>query len=301
MTSNHSHRALVFGSISIDKIVNRYGTYKNVLGGSASYALLATKKKECQLVGMVGNDFPKAHFELLGEHSITLDDLKVEEGNTFAWGGKYADDFSTRETLYVDPGVSEKYKPALSNHSKNCDYLLLGNTHPDLQLTLLNQLESKPFVMLDTFKLYMDIANDSLKQIISKSNLLCINYNEAIHLCGLKNPKLKDVAKSILDMGTDSLIIKQGEDGASFFDNNKHFSIGAYPVKKVMDTTGAGDSFAGGLISSKMHGKNIEDSMISGATLASFCIEDIAHKGLIGFSREEYSIRQEWIKSSLTY
>ena len=132
----------------------------------------------------------------------------MEEGNTFAWGGKYADDFSTRETLYVDPGVSEKYKPVLSNHSKNCDYLLLGNTHPDLQLTLLNQLESKPFVMLDTFKLYMDIANDKLKQMISKSNLLCINYNEAIHLCGLKNSNLKDISKSILDMGTDRLIIK---------------------------------------------------------------------------------------------
>ena len=301
MSSNQSHKALVFGSISIDKIVNKYGSYSDVLGGSASYALLATKKKECQIVGMVGNDFSKEHFTLLGEHSINLEDLKIEQGNTFAWGGEYADDFSKRETLYVDPGVSEKYEPVLSQNSKNCEYLLLGNTHPHLQLTLLNQIESKPFVILDTFKLYMDIAKSELKKIISKSNLLCINYNEAIHLCGLKNPNLEDMAKYILDMGSDSLIIKQGEDGASFFDNNNHFSIGAYPVKKVMDTTGAGDSFVGGLLSSKMNGKNIQDSMISGATMASFCIENIAHKGLIGFSDEEYSIRKEWIKSSLTY
>ena len=116
MTSNQSHQALVFGSISIDKIINRYGTYDNVLGGSASYALLATKSKECQLVGMVGSDFPKNHFNLLGDHSINLDDLKIEEGKTFCWGGEYAHEFSSRETLYVDPGVSEKYQPILSEN-----------------------------------------------------------------------------------------------------------------------------------------------------------------------------------------
>ena len=151
MTSNQSHQALVFGSISIDKIVNKYGTYNDVLGGSASYALLATKSKECQLVGMVGSDFPKNHFNLLGNHSINLDDLKIQEGKTFAWGGEYAHDFSSRETLYVDPGVSEEFEPILSKHSRHCDYLLLGNTHPELQLEVLNQIESKPFVILDTF------------------------------------------------------------------------------------------------------------------------------------------------------
>ncbi|MDG1900089.1 MAG: PfkB family carbohydrate kinase, partial [Candidatus Marinimicrobia bacterium] len=262
MTSNHSHQALVFGSISIDKIINRYGIYDNVLGGSASYALLATKSKECQLVGMVGSDFPKNHFNLLGNHSINLDDLKIEEGKTFSWGGEYAHDFSSRETLYVDPGVSEKFEPILSKHSRQCEYLLLGNTHPKLQLEVLNQIESNPFVILDTFKLYMDIANSDLKKIISKSNLLCINYNEAVHLSGLKNHNLNEIAEYILSLGSDSLIIKQGEDGATFFDGNSSFSINAYPVNKVMDTTGAGDTFAGGILSSKIAGKNMEESMI---------------------------------------
>ena len=145
MTSNYSHKALVFGSISIDKIINKYGTYVDVLGGSASYALLATKQKECQLVGTVGSDFSNEHFNLLSNHSINLDDLKIEEGKTFAWGGEYAQDFSTRETLYVNPGVSEKYMPVLSEDSKQCEYLLLGNTHPNLQLTVLDQIQSSCF------------------------------------------------------------------------------------------------------------------------------------------------------------
>ena len=301
MTSNHSHQALVFGSISIDKIINRYGIYDNVLGGSASYALLATKSKECQLVGMVGSDFPKNHFNLLGDHSINLDDLKIEEGKTFCWGGEYAHDFSSRETLYVDPGVSEKYQPILSESSKQCQYLLLGNTHPKLQLEVLNQIESNPFIILDTFKLYMDIANSDLKKIISKSNLLCINYNEAVHLSGLKNHNLNEMAEKILSLGSDSLIIKQGEDGATFFDGNTSFSIKAYPVSKVMDTTGAGDVFAGGILSSKMAGKNMKESMIAGATMASFCIESIAHEGIVKVSDSEYKLRKEWIQSSLTY
>jgi sugar/nucleoside kinase (ribokinase family) len=301
MTSNQSHRALVFGSISIDKITNKYGTYPNVLGGSAAYALLATKQKECQLVGVVGNDFPKQHFNLLGNHSITLDDLKIEEGRTFTWGGKYKNDFSSRETLYVDPGVSEVYMPVLSDNAKNCEYLLLGNTHPKLQLSILDQLDSKPFIILDTFKLYMDIAKSDLKKVIAKSNLFCINYNEAVHLSGLKNHTLREIADSILHFGSDSLIIKQGEKGATYFDEDYSFSVGAYPVNKVMDTTGAGDTFAGGILSSKIAGKNIQDSMVAGATMASFCIENIAHKGIVTVSDTEYDLRKEWLKSSLTY
>ena len=301
MTSNQSHQALVFGSISIDKIINKYGTYNDVLGGSASYALLATKSKECQLVGMVGSDFAKNHFSLLGNHSINLDDLKIEEGKTFTWGGEYVHDFSSRKTLYVDPGVSEKFKPILSKNSRQCKYLLLGNTHPKLQLEVLNQIESNPFVILDTFKLYMDIANSDLKKIISKSNLLCINYNEAVHLSGLKNHNLNEIAEHILSLGSDSLIIKQGEGGATFFDGNTSFSINAYPVNKVMDTTGAGDTFAGGILSSKIAGKNMEESMIAGATMASFCIENISHEGTVKVSDSEYKLRKEWIQSSLTY
>ena len=135
---------------------------------------------------------------------------------------------------------------------------------------------------------------------MQRSNLLCINYNEALHLSKLSNPSLDDIAKCILDMGVESLIIKRGEEGASFFNNQDNFSIGAYYVNQVMDTTGAGDSFAGGLISSLMNGADIREAMVEGSVMASFCIENIAHRGLISFSDEEYILRKKWLQSSLT-
>ena len=288
MTSNQSHRTLIAGSISIDKIINKYGTYDNVLGGSAAYALLATPKKGCQLVGVVGSDFPDQYLNLLDNHSITLDDLMIPDGKTFTWGGEYAPDFSSRETLYVNPGIAESCLPVLSGKSKQCEYLLLGNTSPKVQLAILDQIETKPFIILDTFKLYIDTTLEDLKKTMHRSDLLCINYNEALYLSKLSNPSIDDIAKCILDMGVKSLIIKKGEEGASFFNN------------QVMDTTGAGDSFAGGLISSLMNGADIKEAMVAGSVMASFCIENIAHKGLISFSEEEYTLRKKWLQSSLT-
>ena len=300
MTSNQSHRTLIAGSISIDKIINKYGTYDNVLGGSAAYALLATPKKRCQLVGVVGSDFPDQYLNLLDNHSITLDDLMIPDGKTFTWGGEYAPDFSSRETLYVNPGIAESCLPVLSGKSKQCEYLLLGNTSPKVQLAILDQIETKPFIILDTFKLYIDTTLEDLKKTMHRSDLLCINYNEALYLSKLSNPSIDDIAKCILDMGVKSLIIKKGEEGASFFNNQDNFSIAAYYVDQVMDTTGAGDSFVGGLISSLMNGANIKEAMVEGSVMASFCIENIAHKGLISFPEEEYTLRKKWLQSSLT-
>ena len=138
MTSNQSHQTLISGSISIDKIINKYGTHENVLGGSAADALLSTHKKRCQLIGVVGSDFPDQYLNLFDIHSITLDDLIVANGKTFTWGGEYTPDFSSRETLYVNPGIAESCLPVLSNDSKQCEYLLLGNTSPNVQLSLIH-------------------------------------------------------------------------------------------------------------------------------------------------------------------
>lgn len=251
-------------------------------------------------MGVVGSDFPDQYLNLLDNHSITLDDLMIPDGKTFTWGGEYAPDFSSRETLYVNPGIAESCLPVLSGKSKQCEYLLLGNTSPKVQLAILDQIETKPFIILDTFKLYIDTTLEDLKKTMHRSDLLCINYNEALYLSKLSNPSIDDIAKCILDMGVKSLIIKKGEEGASFFNNQDNFSIAAYYVDQVMDTTGAGDSFAGGLISSLMNGADIKEAMVEGSVMASFCIENIAHKGLISFSEEEYTLRKKWLQSSLT-
>ena len=300
MSSNQSHKSIVFGSISIDKIVNRHGSYSDVLGGSAAYALLANKQNTCELVGVVGDDFQDYHFDLLSNHSISTNSLTKLNGNTFCWGGEYQNDFSSRKTLYVDPGVSETYLPDLSENSKNCPFLLLGNTAPHLQTALLNQMDNKPYVLLDTFKLYIDIANKELKDLIKRVDLFCINFNEAIALSGQSGSDINEMSKAILDLGPKSLIIKDGKKGSYFFDSNNQFSIKAYPVKEVIDTTGAGDAYIGGLLMGKMNGMSILDSMKIGAVTASFCIEGIGVDGLLKISSDEFDKRLDWMHSNHT-
>ena len=300
MSSNQSHSAIIFGSISIDHIENVHGSYDKILGGSAAYALLANPKKTCELVGIVGNDFSNKHFKMLNEHSISTESLTQTRGNTFCWGGKYEDDFSRRQTLYVDAGVSDSYIPKLSENSKNCQYLLLGNTAPHLQMNLLKQMNSKPFVMLDTFQLYIDIANQELKDLIKLTDLLCINFNEAVSLSELVNPSIDDMAKEILKLGPKSLIIKDGENGSTFFDAEKKFSIKAFPIKKVMDTTGAGDAYIGGILLGKTRGMNTFESMKMGAVMASFCIEGIGTEGLLKVKEDDISKRKLWMDQNHT-
>jgi len=295
MTSNQSHKAVVFGSISIDKIVNKHGSFPSVLGGSAAYALLANKKNTCELVGVVGDDFQERHFNLLSDHSITTKSLTQLDGNTFCWGGEYKDDFSSRETLYVDPGVSESYIPDLSEHSKNCPFLLLGNTAPHLQTQLLNQMQNKPYVLLDTFKLYIDIANKELKALVKRVDLFCINFNEARAISGMDGSDLRGMSNAILELGPKSLIIKDGEHGSHYFDLKNHFSMKAIPVKEVIDTTGAGDAYIGGILMGMMQGLDIFESMKVGAVTASFCIEGIGVNGLNDFSQAEFDKRLNWM------
>ena len=300
MSSNQSHKSIVFGSISIDKIVNKHGSYSNILGGSAAYALLANKQNTCELVGVVGDDFQDYHFDLLSNHSISTNSLTKLNGNTFCWGGEYQHDFSSRKTLYVDPGVSETYLPDLSENSKNCPFLLLGNTAPHLQTALLNQMDNKPFILLDTFKLYIDIANKELKHLIKRVDLFCINFNEAIALSGQSGSDINEMSKAILDLGPKSLIIKDGGKGSYFFDSNNQFSIKAYPVKEVIDTTGAGDAYIGGILMGKMNGMSILDSMKIGAVTASFCIEGIGANGLLKIAPDEFDKRLDWMHSNHT-
>ena len=300
MTSNQSHKAVVFGSISIDKIVNKNGIFVDILGGSAAYALLANKKNTCELVGVVGDDFQSKYFDLLSKHSKTTNSLTQLNGSTFCWGGKYKDDFSSRETLYVDPGVSESYLPDLSQHSKNCPFLLLGNTAPHLQIELLNQMETKPFILLDTFKLYIDIANKDLKDLVRRVDLFCINFNEARALSGMDGADLKKMSEAILNLGPKSLIIKDGKNGSYFFNSSESFSIKAFPVNNVVDTTGAGDAYIGGILMGKMNGMNMIDSMRMGAVTASFCIEGVGIEGLLKINDTEFRERLAWMNANHT-
>ena len=156
-------------------------------------------------------------------------------------------------------------------------------------------MQSKPFVLLDTFKLYINIANEELKALIKRVDLFCINFNEARALSGMADADITEMSKAILDLGPKSLIIKDGGNGSYFFDKENNFSIKAFPVDKVIDTTGAGDAYIGGVLMGKMNGKNILDSMKVGAVTASFCIEGIGMDGLLKINDAEFLKRLKWM------
>ena len=161
-------------------------------------------------------------------------------------------------------------------------------------------MQNNPFILLDTFKLYIDIANKELKALVKRVDLFCINFNEARAISGMDGSNLRDMAKSILDLGPKSLIIKDGKNGSHFFDLQNNFSITAFPVDKVIDTTGAGDAFIGGILMGKMNGKNIFESMKVGAVTASFCIEGVGIDGLLKINDKEFKRRLEWMNINHT-
>ena len=161
-------------------------------------------------------------------------------------------------------------------------------------------MENEPYVLLDTFKLYIDIANKELKDLIKRVDLFCINFNEAIALSGLSGTDMNEMSKVILDLGPKSLIIKDGKNESYFFDTNNQFSIKAYPIKEVIDTTGAGDAYIGGLLMGKMNDMSILDSMKVGAVTASFCIEGIGVDGLLKINTDEFDKRLRWMHNNHT-
>ena len=163
-----------------------------------------------------------------------------------------------------------------------------------------NQMQNNPFILLDTFKLYIDIADKELKALLKRVDLFCINFNEARAISGIDGSNLRDMAKSILDLGPKSLIIKDGENGSHFFDSQNNFSIKAFPVESVIDTTGAGDAYIGGVLMGKMNEKNIFESMKMGAVTASFCIEGVGMDGLLKINDIEFIKRLEWMNVNHT-
>lgn len=291
---------LISGSISIDQIINIYGTYNDVLGGSAPYALYATKQKSSSIVGVIGTDFADHHFQDLKNQSQNMDNVSVFEGTTFCWGGKYASDFSYRETNYVRPGISDDHFPKVCESDLSPEFLLLGNCSPHLQLDLLNQIKSEPFIILDTFKLYIETTNKDLKKVIPHADILSINLNEARALSGISKGSVQEMGKIILDLGCKSLIIKQAENGAFYISEKESFSIPSYPVKKLIDPTGAGDSFAGGMLDALSQGKPLIESMCWGSTIASFCIESVGIEGLKNLEEEKIQERMLFFEGLLS-
>ena len=284
------HESLILGSVALDTIETKYGKAENLLGGSATYATIAAGLYGDAIpVGIVGDDFPKDGLDIFEKFSKNLKDLDQNPGGTFKWGGKYHENGDDRDTLFTNLGVFENFNPSIHTSNKNASWLFLANIHPSLQLSVLEQCINAPLVVTDTMNLWIDSTPEELKKIISKTNILLINESE-FHLL-TKEQNVDKSIKEVLSMGPEKVIVKFGSKGAKCFSENENIAVGVYPVKKVIDPTGAGDVFGGGFISGLVDGLSIKEAMLRGSALASFCIEDFGVKKLLNVSVNEVDNR----------
>ena len=268
---------LVVGTTALDSIKTPYAENSRLLGGSASHAAVAASFfAPVHLVGVVGEDFPDKYVKLYRKHGINLDGLHRATGKTFHWGGEYEVNMNNRRTLFTELGVIENFSPELPAHYRHIPYVLLANISPGLQLHVLQQMAKPKFVIADTMDLWINIALPDLLKLLRRVDAIIVNDSEARHLTGEDNLPL--AIKKIHRLGPAYVIVKKGEHGAILSAPGGHFIAPAFPLEKVVDPTGAGDSFVGGLIGYLAGhrgsvNQNLRKAIIYGSVVASFCCE----------------------------
>lgn len=295
---DNKNSLLIVGSIALDTIETSKDKSENTLGGSTTYSLIAASNKiPVSIVGVVGEDFPQEGLDIYNSYSENLEDFIVSKGKTFRWGGRYLENWDDRETLFTELGVFEDFKPVLSERNKNHTHVFLANIHPDLQQLVIDQsMNPDVLIAIDTMNLWIDIANESLKNVLKTSDILFMNESEALMFTGMKN--IKDSATFLLDLGLETVVIKKGGDGAELFDKDEHLTIEAFPTK-VIDPTGAGDVFGGAFISKLASGGSLAESLVEGSALASFCVENFGAKSIINYLNSELNDRRSILMSTL--
>jgi len=292
----HKNSILTIGSIALDTIYTKDQHRENILGGSVSYfSIAASYFRKVNVLGVVGDDFPQEYWNLYNEFQINTENVEIKKGSTFRWGGKYSDDYNERETLFTELGVFENYSPIIPDSLYNSKFIFLGNIHPDMQMSVIKKTTDQQIIILDTMNLWIDISLESLKQVISKVNMFLLNDEEAFLLT--KKSKIEEAAEILMDMGPEVIIIKKGSLGSYLYDkkNNIKVHIPAFPISNVIDTTGAGDSFAGGFVGN-IEKKSIIDAVIVGSAIASFTVSKFGVNGLINITEEEINSRINHIK-----
>ena len=286
---------LVVGSVAFDSIETHKGKREKIIGGSANYACLAASNFTYpKMVGVVGTDYPEDMIRSMNDKGIDTSGLKIEEGETFSWGGVYSEDFSERTTTFTKLNVFESFMPELQESHVKSDYTLLGNIHPELQMNVFKQLENPKLVACDTMNLWINTALPQLKEILEKIDILLINDEEAVMLSG--KSVLFNSALKILEMGPKFVVIKKGVHGAIIVGDDFKFHVPAFPVDEVVDPTGAGDTFAGGFMSyiamtDSLSEEHLKRAMVAGTILASFCVEDFGVERLLNISAEDINNR----------
>lgn len=273
---------LIVGSTALDSIKTPKAENPRLLGGSASHAALAASFfGPVNLVGVVGKDFPQRYINLYERHGIDLDGLQIKPGKTFHWAGEYELNMNRRRTLTTELGVFETFSPDLPTSYKRSPFVLLANIAPGLQHHVLDQMRRPRFVAADTMDLWLNIAMDDLKRLIKRVDLFVLNDTEAQQL--VEEDNVIAALPKLHKLGPKYVIIKKGEHGSILSGPKGMFIAPAYPLKKVVDPTGAGDSFVGGLMGYLASAKgsidsNLRKAMVYGSVTASFCCEGFGVK-----------------------
>jgi len=302
------NKLLVVGTVAFDAIETPFGKTDKILGGAATYISLAASQLGVTpaIVSVVGGDFPEEHLTMLKNNNIDISGIEIiKEGKTFFWSGKYHNDMNTRDTLTTELNVLANFKPVVPQAYKEAEVLMLGNLHPLVQLSVIEQMTRKPkLTVLDTMNFWMDNALDELMQVISKVDVITINDEEARQLSG--EYSLVTAAKKIMKMGPKFVVIKKGEHGALLFHHNQVFFAPALPLEAVFDPTGAGDTFAGGFTgyiaaTGDFSYNGLKNAVIYGSALASFCVEKFGTQRMQKLIKEDVFKRLEQFKTLTQY
>ena len=296
-------KLVIVGTVAFDAIETPFGKTDKILGGAATYIGLAASQFQVDgaIVSIVGGDFPQEDIDMLASNGLDVSGLEiVKEGKTFFWSGKYHNDMNTRDTLATELNTLADFNPVVPENYKNSEVVMLGNLHPLVQLSVIEQMDNPKLVVLDTMNFWMDCALEELKQVIAKVDVITINDEEARQLSG--EYSLVNAAKKIMTMGPKYVVIKKGEHGALLFHEDEMFYAPALPLASVFDPTGAGDTFAGGFTgylakTGDYSFENMKTAIINGSALASFTVEKFGTERLIGLSREELHQRLQQFKN----
>lgn len=296
---------LAVGSIALDTVQTPHGVVEDVLGGSATYfSYAASFFTPVRLVGVVGEDFPPEHRELLAARDIDLSGLEVVGGQTFRWRGSYEGAMNAAKTLDVQLNVFGSFEPKIPAGFRDSKFVFLGNASPRLQKLVLEQLESPELAVNDTMNFYIENERDSLVNLLGQLDGIVINDAEAVQLTGTHN--LVEAGRQILAYGTKFVVIKKGEHGAVLFDGDNIFCIPAYPLDKVVDPTGAGDSFAGGMMGylasvGKIDSKTLRKAIAYGTVVASFNVQGFSLTSFQRISRADIDARFEEFETMMRF
>ena len=298
------NKLLIVGTVAFDAIETPFGKTDKILGGAGTYIGLSASFFNLQsaIVSVVGDDFPQEYLDLLTARNIDISGLEiVKGGKTFFWSGLYHNDLNSRDTLATELNVLADFQPKVPQNFKDAEVVMLGNLHPLVQSSVLDQMEVKPkLVVLDTMNFWMDCALPELLEVMKRIDVITINDEEARQLSG--EYSLVKAAAIIHTMGPKYVVIKKGEHGALLFHNEEVFFAPALPLEEVFDPTGAGDTFAGGFTgfiaqSENVSFDNMKNAVIYGSNLASFCVEKFGTERMLALDKKEVVSRLQQFKS----